>query len=79
MLASVMRAYQCQECGLGISRYCRKCPRCCARNPTAPRLSPLAIVAAVILLGGVVFVIKNLHVDDGAARPIHSVGWHEAH
>lgn len=55
-----MRIYRCQECEVPVSRYCRKCPNCCARNPTFKRRSPWAMFILVLMLGCVVFLIKNV-------------------
>lgn len=55
-----MRVARCQECGTAISRYCRKCPYCCARNPTYRRRSPLPMFILALLMGCAVFIVKNL-------------------
>lgn len=69
MLNHIMTVYRCQECGIQISRHCRKCPQCCARNPTAPRVSPMGIVVAVILLACAVWLIKNVQLGYERREP----------
>lgn len=61
-----MSVVRCQDCGIAISRYCRKCPHCCARNPAFRRRSALAMVILVLLLAGLVFLVKNLKTDEGS-------------
>ena len=55
-----MRVVRCQECEVPNSRYCKKCPNCCARNPAFRRRSPWAMFALALLMALAVFVVKHL-------------------
>ena len=73
-----MRVVRCQECEVPNSRYCKKCPNCCARNPTFRRRSPLVMFLLVLFMAFAVFIVKNVKaappVSDPAQSPVDRPG-----